>query len=111
MQRTPGAFLLPVSPASPDAPVPAVSLRCPELLPLTFGSLLVSRARRGRYADRTVTLNTSVSFALFSSQNAPLPRAFSYIKLLVKSNWGNPAYTCIYRVQVHGKMAKPERLN
>ncbi|NWV35317.1 SPAG4 protein, partial [Grantiella picta] len=33
-----------------------------------------------------------------------LPRAFSHVKLLVKSNWGNPWYTCIYRVQVHGKM-------
>ncbi|XP_052671753.1 SUN domain-containing protein 5-like [Harpia harpyja] len=41
----------------------------------------------------------------FPLKDAPLPRAFSYIKLLVKSNWGNPAYTCIYRVQVHGKMA------
>ncbi|KAF1629871.1 Sperm-associated antigen 4 protein, partial [Eudyptes filholi] len=41
----------------------------------------------------------------FPLKNAPLPRAFSYIKLLVKSNWGNPAYTCIYRVQVHRKMA------
>ncbi|KAM6188961.1 sperm-associated antigen 4 protein-like [Sarcoramphus papa] len=48
---------------------------------------------------------------IFPLKNAPLPRAFSYIKLLVKSNWGNPAYTCIYRVQVHGKMAKPESLN
>ncbi|XP_065551935.1 sperm-associated antigen 4 protein-like isoform X4 [Lathamus discolor] len=38
-------------------------------------------------------------------------RAFSHIKLTVKSNWGNPAYTCIYRVQVHGKMAEPENLN
>ncbi|KAM7074653.1 sperm-associated antigen 4 protein-like, partial [Ciconia maguari] len=47
----------------------------------------------------------------FPLKNAPLRRAFSYIKLLVKSNWGNPAYTCIYRVQVHGKMAKPESLN
>ncbi|KAM4654232.1 sperm-associated antigen 4 protein-like isoform 1-T1 [Amazona ochrocephala] len=35
-------------------------------------------------------------------------RAFSRIKLIVKSNWGNAAYTCIYRVQVHGKMAEPE---
>ncbi|XP_074971507.1 voltage-dependent L-type calcium channel subunit alpha-1S-like isoform X2 [Phalacrocorax aristotelis] len=44
----------------------------------------------------------------FPLKNAPLPRAFPSIKLLVKSNWGNPAYTCIYRVQVHGKMAQPE---
>ncbi|NXV80036.1 SPAG4 protein, partial [Atlantisia rogersi] len=41
----------------------------------------------------------------FLLKDAPFPRAFSYIKLLVKSNWGNPAYTCIYRVQVHGKIA------
>ncbi|XP_033926357.1 sperm-associated antigen 4 protein-like isoform X2 [Melopsittacus undulatus] len=38
-------------------------------------------------------------------------RAFSHIKLVVKSNWGYPDYTCIYRVQVHGKMAEPENLN
>ncbi|KFV82273.1 SUN domain-containing protein 2, partial [Struthio camelus australis] len=31
-----------------------------------------------------------------------LSRAFQYIKLFVQSNWGNPEYTCIYRVQVHG---------
>uniref|UniRef100_A0A8C6ILZ1 Uncharacterized protein n=2 Tax=Melopsittacus undulatus TaxID=13146 RepID=A0A8C6ILZ1_MELUD len=38
-------------------------------------------------------------------------RAFSHIKLVVKSNWGYPDYTCIYRVQAHGKMAEPENLN
>ncbi|NXG13803.1 SUN5 protein, partial [Grallaria varia] len=38
----------------------------------------------------------------FPLKTVPLPRAFSYVKLLVKSNWGNPWYTCIYRVQVHG---------
>ncbi|XP_074422898.1 sperm-associated antigen 4 protein-like isoform X2 [Larus michahellis] len=47
----------------------------------------------------------------FPLKNAPHPRAFSYLKLLVKSNWGKPKYTCIYRVQVHGKMAKPNSLN
>ncbi|XP_065509355.1 sperm-associated antigen 4 protein-like [Caloenas nicobarica] len=46
----------------------------------------------------------------FPLKNAPLRRAFSYVKFFVKSNWGNPMYTCIYRVQVHGKMAKPESL-
>ncbi|NWH40997.1 SUN3 protein, partial [Chloropsis hardwickii] len=30
--------------------------------------------------------------------------AFSCVKLIVKSTWGNPWYTCIYRVKVHGKM-------
>eukprot|EP00076_Gallus_gallus_P033806 XP_024999344.1 sperm-associated antigen 4 protein-like [Gallus gallus] len=35
-------------------------------------------------------------------------RAFRYIKVLVKSNWGHPHYTCLYRVQVHGKVVKTE---
>eukprot|EP00076_Gallus_gallus_P033674 XP_024999212.1 sperm-associated antigen 4 protein-like [Gallus gallus] len=35
-------------------------------------------------------------------------RAFRYIKVLVKSNWGHPRYTCLYRVQVHGKVVKTE---
>lgn len=108
MQRMPGAFPLPVSPASP-----AASLRLPQPPPPPFGSLLLSRSRagRGRYVGGIVALNTPVSFSLFSSQNTPAPRAFSSVRLLVKSNWGKPAYTCIYRVQVHGKMAKPESLN
>ncbi|XP_065603650.1 sperm-associated antigen 4 protein-like isoform X2 [Cyrtonyx montezumae] len=36
------------------------------------------------------------------------PRAFQHIKFLVKSNWGNPEYTCIYRVMVHGKVVNYE---
>ncbi|KAM6188924.1 SUN domain-containing protein 3-like [Sarcoramphus papa] len=36
-----------------------------------------------------------------------LPRTFRYIKFQVQSNWGNPEYTCVYRVQVHGKTASP----
>ncbi|NWR05384.1 SPAG4 protein, partial [Paradoxornis webbianus] len=39
----------------------------------------------------------------FALKNMLLPRAFSHVKLIVKSNWGNPRYTCIYRVKVHGK--------
>ncbi|XP_068785540.1 SUN domain-containing protein 3-like [Struthio camelus] len=35
-----------------------------------------------------------------------LPRTFQYIKFQVQSNWGNPEYTCIYRVQVHGVLAR-----
>ncbi|NXL68270.1 SUN3 protein, partial [Chordeiles acutipennis] len=34
-----------------------------------------------------------------------LPRTFRYIKFQVQSNWGNTEYTCVYRVQVHGKLA------
>ncbi|XP_059689534.1 SUN domain-containing protein 3-like [Gavia stellata] len=32
------------------------------------------------------------------------PRAFRFLKLGIQSNWGKPGYTCIYRVQVHGKI-------
>ncbi|NXR72640.1 SPAG4 protein, partial [Pycnonotus jocosus] len=39
----------------------------------------------------------------FPLKNMLLPRAFSQVKLIVKSNWGNPWYTCIYGVKVHGK--------
>ncbi|NXW70477.1 SPAG4 protein, partial [Hirundo rustica] len=47
----------------------------------------------------------------FALKHMLLPRAFSVVKLIVKSNWGNPRYTCIYRVKVHGKMEKPESFN
>ncbi|XP_054665684.1 sperm-associated antigen 4 protein-like [Grus americana] len=33
-----------------------------------------------------------------------LPRAFQLIRLVIQSNWGKSGYTCIYRVQVHGKI-------
>ncbi|GAB0204438.1 sperm-associated antigen 4 protein-like [Grus japonensis] len=33
-----------------------------------------------------------------------LPRAFQFIRLVIQSNWGKSGYTCIYRVQVHGKI-------
>ncbi|NXN23758.1 SUN3 protein, partial [Nycticryphes semicollaris] len=40
----------------------------------------------------------------FPLQNG-IPRAFRFLKLGIQSNWGKPGYTCIYRVQVHGKTA------
>ncbi|NXC48294.1 SUN2 protein, partial [Penelope pileata] len=30
--------------------------------------------------------------------------AFQNIKLVVQSNWGTSRYTCIHRIQVHGKL-------
>ncbi|KAK2518264.1 hypothetical protein Q9966_014377 [Columba livia] len=37
-----------------------------------------------------------------------LPRTFRYIKFQVESNWGNPEYTCVYRVQVESDWGNPE---
>ncbi|XP_074786400.1 uncharacterized protein LOC141972429 [Athene noctua] len=48
---------------------------------------------------------TKEAIQTFPLKTAPFPRAFSYVKFLVKSNWGNPEYTCVYRVQVHGLRA------
>ncbi|CAN0226550.1 unnamed protein product [Bubo scandiacus] len=60
----------------------------------------------------TFTYNvTKEAIQTFPLKTAPFPRAFSRVKFLVKSNWGNPTYTCIYRVRVHGVMAKPESLD
>ncbi|KAK2512214.1 hypothetical protein Q9233_016486 [Columba guinea] len=41
----------------------------------------------------------------FPLQNG-IPRAFRFLKLVIQSNWGKPGYTCIYRVQVHGKIVE-----
>ncbi|NXW95725.1 SUN3 protein, partial [Alopecoenas beccarii] len=41
----------------------------------------------------------------FPLQNE-IPRAFRFLKLVIESNWGKPGYTCIYRVQVHGKIVE-----
>ncbi|NXT83561.1 SPAG4 protein, partial [Zapornia atra] len=43
------------------------------------------------------------------SQTFPLQeisRAFQQIKLLIQNNWGNRSHTCIYRVQVDGRIKK-----
>ncbi|NXS46482.1 SUN2 protein, partial [Balaeniceps rex] len=39
----------------------------------------------------------------FPLQNG-IPRAFRLLKLVIQSNWGKPGYTCIYQVQVYGKI-------
>ncbi|KAK2524824.1 hypothetical protein Q9233_009143 [Columba guinea] len=58
-----------------------------------------------------LVMRTGLKNEELAAASRALPRAFSYVKFLVKSNWGNPKYTCIYRVRVHGKMAKPESLS
>ncbi|NXK99392.1 SUN2 protein, partial [Mesembrinibis cayennensis] len=39
----------------------------------------------------------------FPLQNG-IHKAFRFVKLAIQSNWGKPGYTCIYQVQVHGKI-------
>ncbi|XP_074993416.1 sperm-associated antigen 4 protein-like [Calonectris borealis] len=39
----------------------------------------------------------------FPLQNG-IPGAFRFLKLVIESNWGKPGYTCIYQVQVRGKI-------
>ncbi|NXV74469.1 SUN3 protein, partial [Atlantisia rogersi] len=43
-------------------------------------------------------------FATFSLQE--VSGAFQYIKLFIQNNWGNRRHTCIYRVQVDGRIKK-----
>lgn len=31
------------------------------------------------------------------------PKSYNYIELIIKSNYGNLEYTCLYRFRVHGK--------
>ncbi|XP_006881766.1 PREDICTED: sperm-associated antigen 4 protein [Elephantulus edwardii] len=38
----------------------------------------------------------------FHLQNDP-PAAFPKVKIQILSNWGNPRFTCLYRVRAHGK--------
>ncbi|XP_017367161.1 SUN domain-containing protein 5 [Cebus imitator] len=43
---------------------------------------------------------------MFPLQNQPA-RAFGAVKVKISSNWGNPGFTCLYRVRVHGSVAPP----
>ncbi|EHB11319.1 Sperm-associated antigen 4-like protein [Heterocephalus glaber] len=47
--------------------------------------------------------NTIQMFPLQNHQ----PRAFGAVKVKISSNWGNPRFTCLYRVRVHGSVAPP----
>ncbi|CAM9363962.1 unnamed protein product [Hapterophycus canaliculatus] len=37
--------------------------------------------------------------------SSPLGVKFTVIQLKINSNWGNPDFTCLYRVRVHGREA------
>nr|XP_023482112.1 SUN domain-containing protein 5 isoform X5 [Equus caballus] len=42
----------------------------------------------------------------FQLQNQPA-RTFDAVKVKISSNWGNPRFTCLYRVRVHGSVTPP----
>ncbi|XP_037352764.1 SUN domain-containing protein 5 [Talpa occidentalis] len=46
----------------------------------------------------------------FQLQNQP-PRSFGAVKVKISSNWGNPRFTCLYRVRVHGSVTPREQPN
>ncbi|KFZ47364.1 SUN domain-containing protein 2, partial [Antrostomus carolinensis] len=56
--------------------------------------------------DETLLGTFTYSVQKEPSQTFPLkkgtPGAFRCLKLVIRSNWGKPGYTCIYRVQVYG---------
>lgn len=80
-----------------------------EKLPPQPGWELLPEQGRGwqrRCAEPALTLDTpgvALHFAMVLLQNGN-PRAFQLLKLGIRSNWGKRGYTCIYRVQVHGKI-------
>uniref|UniRef100_G5E798 Sad1 and UNC84 domain containing 5 n=1 Tax=Loxodonta africana TaxID=9785 RepID=G5E798_LOXAF len=43
---------------------------------------------------------------MFPLQNQPA-RPFGAVKVKISSNWGNPRFTCLYRVRIHGSVAPP----
>ncbi|KAM5220154.1 LOW QUALITY PROTEIN: SUN domain-containing protein 5 [Hipposideros larvatus] len=43
---------------------------------------------------------------MFQLQNQP-SRTFGAVKVKISSNWGNPRFTCLYRVRVHGSVTPP----
>ncbi|NXJ00193.1 SUN3 protein, partial [Psophia crepitans] len=63
---------------------------------------------RGAEQDETLLGTFTYAVQKAPTQSFPLqvqiPRAFQFLKLVIQSNWGKPAYTCIYRVQVYGKI-------
>ncbi|KAM4841700.1 SUN domain-containing protein 5 isoform 4-T4 [Thomomys bottae] len=47
---------------------------------------------------------------MFPLQNDP-PRGFGAVKVKISSNWGNPRFTCLYRVRVHGSVTLPKEMS
>ncbi|NWS61342.1 SUN2 protein, partial [Chunga burmeisteri] len=58
--------------------------------------------------DKTLLGTFAYTMQKEPAQTFPLQkgitRAFWFLKLGIQSNWGKSGYTCIYRVQVHGKI-------
>ncbi|KAK2531201.1 hypothetical protein Q9233_005926 [Columba guinea] len=74
--------------------------------PPELGTFVQGRGWQRRCAQPALTFYTpgvTLPFATVLLQNGN-PRAFQLLKLGIRSNWGKRGYTCIYRVQVHGKI-------
>ncbi|XP_036608906.1 SUN domain-containing protein 5 [Trichosurus vulpecula] len=47
------------------------------------------------------------SIQMFPLKNT-LTKPFNCVKLKILTNWGNPHFTCLYRVRAHGTVSEPE---
>ncbi|NWS43998.1 SPAG4 protein, partial [Probosciger aterrimus] len=83
----------------------------PDVLSCAF----ISKGLDEEGQDETLLGSFIYSMQKEPSQSFPLqngiPRAFRFVKLGIQSNWGKPGYTCIYRVQVQGKMLGTNAIN
>eukprot|EP00069_Balaena_mysticetus_P021443 bmy_00543T0 len=61
-----------------------------------------------QHIPKTISLSGSLDTAPkdFVIYNHP-PRTFGAVKVKISSNWGNPRFTCLYRVRVHGSVTPP----
>ncbi|KAK2491132.1 hypothetical protein MC885_001852 [Smutsia gigantea] len=58
-----------------------------------------------QHIPKTISLSGSTDTAPkdFVVYNQP-PRTFNSVKVKISSNWGNPHFTCLYRVRMHGSV-------
>lgn len=100
----PGSFPSPsrsVLTSAPTSPTPEYGL---SVWPMKWESSLPLQWPLCGAAWRPVGHTGPVSDPLLQN---PQQRAFGAVKVKISSNWGNPRFTCLYRVRVHGSVAPP----